>query len=318
MRAVKFMSDAINFSFSSLMTQDVATQRAIEQAQCAIEQQWDCIWIEGNAGTGKTLLAHTICAQQERLAPLLTSRYVVLTSPDFTTLNILDTLTSSDPVILYVSIADNANKDEIEAFHQLMVEKLEKNHLTPALLVFMSINISQYQHDTRLYLRQLQSIFLETPLARIQLPALKEKKKDIGLLARYFLRQFSRKHQFTNGAIDALSMLEWKHNIKDLQLLCFKLSQSDEVEIIYSGHVRTAYDEIYHVEHHQAEVTYTQTTKDNMKVNLLDAEGKLRNFHELEEEIYARACQYKRGCKSSAARDLGIGRTTLYRKLKKA
>lgn len=308
------MNDVIDFSFSSLMTQDSATKQAIEQAQRAIENKWDCVWIEGDAGTGKTLLAHTICAQQERLAPLLTNRYIVLTSPNFVTLNILDTLTSADPIILYVSIDEHANKNEVEKFHQLMVEKLERNQLKPALLVMMSTNIAQYNQETRNYLRHLQSIFLETPLAYIKLPSLREKRHDIGLLARYFLRQFSRKHKLTEGAIEALTMLEWKHNIKDLQLLCFKLSQNDEVEIIYSHHVRTAYNEIHN---DNAQLVQHQSNKDNMKINLLNSEGHLRNFHDLEEEIYARACHFKRGCKSSAARDLGIGRTTLYRKLKK-
>ncbi len=310
------MDDAIKFSFSSLMTQDKATKQAIEQAQLAIQKKWDCVWIEGEAGTGKTLLAHTICAQQDRLAPLLSNRYVVLTSPDFITLNVLDTLTSTDPIVLYVSLTDNATKNEIEKFHQLMVERLEKNQLKPALLVFMSTNIAHYDHETRIYLRHLQSIFLETPLAYIRLPSLKEKKQDVGLLARYFLRQFSRKHKLTDGAIEALTMLEWRNNIKDLQLLCFKLSQDDEVEIIYSRHVRTAYNEIYSPETSN-ELIESQISKENMKINLLDADGNLREFHDLEEEIYTRACHFKRGCKSSAARDLGIGRTTLYRKLKK-
>jgi DNA-binding NtrC family response regulator len=308
--------EALKFTFSSLMTEDEATKQAISQAQLAISKKWDCLWIEGESGTGKTLLAHTICAQQERLATLLGTRHITLTSANFATLNILDTLSSDEQIIVYVSISEYAKKEELEKFHNMMVEKLHERQLSPALLVFMTTNNSHYSPEVRKYLRLLQSIFLETPLAHIRLPSLREKKNDIALLARYFLRQFSRRHKLTDGAAEALKLYDWKNNIKCLQLMCFKLAQNDETEIIYARHISKAYQEMYSTESDDSSYDDGVISKENIMINLLDNEGNLRRFQDLEEEIYARACHFKRGCKSSAARDLGVGRTTLYRKLK--
>lgn len=52
------------FNFSSLMTQDKATDRAIERAHHCIKHGYDTIWIEGESGTGKSLLANMICSEQ--------------------------------------------------------------------------------------------------------------------------------------------------------------------------------------------------------------------------------------------------------------
>jgi DNA-binding NtrC family response regulator len=56
--------------------------------------------------------------------------------------------------------------------------------------------------------------------------------------------------------------------------------------------------------------------RDPHSMSLVDEAGELRKLEELEAEIIRFALQHYRGHMSEVSRRLGIGRSTLYRKLK--
>ena len=65
----------------------------------------------------------------------------------------------------------------------------------------------------------------------------------------------------------------------------------------------------------QAAPVRAASTDLTAEVSLLGDDGKLRRLDELEAEIIRKAIHHCRGRMSEVARRLGIGRSTLYRKL---
>ena len=134
----------------------------------------------------------------------------------------------------------------------------------------------------------------------IDLPALRERREDIPLLARYFLAVFndrgSMKKGFAKGVIEALCAYDWPGNIRELQNgieRAYALSRSD---IIGPDDLML-----------KRPVSNKTTVIMGMP---------LRTLGEMEREAIHNALLSTKGIKSVAARALGIGVTTLYRKLK--
>src|SRR5690606_36306363 len=66
-------------------------------------------------------------------------------------------------------------------------------------------------------------------VARLQIPALRERRGDIPLLAPTFLHRASRKlgggaERFEPGALAALQAMDWLGNVRALQSLCWRLA----------------------------------------------------------------------------------------------
>lgn len=135
----------------------------------------------------------------------------------------------------------------------------------------------------------------------IHLPALRHRLEDIPLLTRHFLKGYSHKYHKPNlilgeATISHLQNYSWPGNIRELQhaveravILCEGLELLPE-DFVFKAH-RSAEDEVV-----------SSTTV---------------NLEAIERETIRKAIQKNQGNLSSAAKELGMGRSTLYRKMKK-
>jgi DNA-binding NtrC family response regulator len=145
-----------------------------------------------------------------------------------------------------------------------------------------------------------QDLFFRLNVVQIKLPALLERKSDIPLLVSSFLEKFSEK----NGAVrtiseDAMARLiayDWPGNIRELE------NAIERAVALGSG-------PILHVGDLPSNLQYG--TGERMPRN-----DELLPLDELERRAILRALRESAGDKLAAARLLGIGKTTLYRKLK--
>src|SRR5215213_9179645 len=126
------------------------------------------------------------------------------------------------------------------------------------------------------------------------LPPLRARREDIPDLARSFLARFAAEEgkRVRGLSAEALSLLvryDWPGNVRQLENALF----------------RAVVREIVRVE-----------VRDPHAISLVDESGDMRKLEELEAEIIRFALQHYRGHMSAVSRRLGIGRSTLYRKLK--
>jgi two-component system response regulator HydG len=144
-----------------------------------------------------------------------------------------------------------------------------------------------------------QDLYFRLKVFTLVMPPLRERKGDIALLAQMFLAQeTSAAGNFTRAAMAALEKYAWPGNVRELQ------------NAVKHGAVLARGDAV-DVEHLPDEVASGLPPEPES-----DATPGLITLAELERAHITRVLRACSGQQQDAARLLGIGRTTLWRKLK--
>lgn len=146
-----------------------------------------------------------------------------------------------------------------------------------------------------------QDLFYRLNVIQLHLPPLRDRKVDIPLLVKHFLDKFSGTvdcvHAISDGALQRLMSHDWPGNIRELQ------NAIERAVALSSDSVLTADDLV--------SVPDRAFATDDLNNNEI---GPLR---EIERRAILRALRETGGDKLAAARLVGIGKTTLYRKLRR-
>jgi len=149
---------------------------------------------------------------------------------------------------------------------------------------------------------------------RIGLPALRERASDIPALARHFLARIGeqpglRQLGITDGALTLLAAFEWPGNVRQLQAVLFRAA------VFCDGDAITA-DDLPQLSELLGDCEPAGGPKqDGVGVQLYTDDGNLRPLEDIEADVIRLAIGHYRGRMTEVARRLGIGRSTLYRKL---
>ena len=160
----------------------------------------------------------------------------------------------------------------------------------------------------------------------VTIPPLRERSGDIPALARHMLNRFAgepgmKPLSIGNDALAVLMRYGWPGNVRQLAGVLFRAALQAE------GHSLTAED----FPHIAIQSRFTQRVSDVSpdigqastdaavsgapQVTLYRRDGHLRSLEEIEADIIRLAIGHYRGRMTEVARRLGIGRSTLYRKL---
>jgi DNA-binding NtrC family response regulator len=149
---------------------------------------------------------------------------------------------------------------------------------------------------------------------RIGLPPLRDRASDIPALARHFLARIGeqpglRQLGITDGALTLLAAFEWPGNVRQLQAVLFRAA------VFCDGDAITAQD-LPQLCELLGDFEPTGSTKqEGVGVQLYTDDGNLRPLEDIEADVIRLAIGHYRGRMTEVARRLGIGRSTLYRKL---
>lgn len=149
---------------------------------------------------------------------------------------------------------------------------------------------------------------------QIYLPALRQRSADIPVLVRHFLSRIGeqpglRPLGITDGALSLLSAYDWPGNARQLQATLFRAC------VFCEGDVLTAEDFPHLLTTVGASTGSIATHAKNGGVMLYAPDGNLRPLEDIEADVIRLAIGHYRGRMTEVARRLGIGRSTLYRKL---
>jgi DNA-binding NtrC family response regulator len=149
---------------------------------------------------------------------------------------------------------------------------------------------------------------------KIVLPPLRERAGDIPALTRHFLARIGeqpglRPLGITDGALQLLAAFDWPGNVRQLQAVLFRAA------VFCDGDALTSAD-FPQLSQMIGEMEIASTpSQDGVGVQLYTADGNLRPLEDIEADVIRLAIGHYRGRMTEVARRLGIGRSTLYRKL---
>ncbi len=161
-----------------------------------------------------------------------------------------------------------------------------------------------------------EDLYYRLNVVPVTIPPLRERVGDIPALARHLLARIAeqpglRALGITDEALALLARYDWPGNVRQMGAALFRaavlcegaaLTRADFPQIAALGQARVS----------PAPVTGMATSGG---VTLFRADGNLRQLEEIEADVIRLAIGHYRGRMTEVARRLGIGRSTLYRKL---
>ncbi len=147
-----------------------------------------------------------------------------------------------------------------------------------------------------------KDLFFRLNVLALRIPPLRERKQDIPLLVGHFLEKLTRasgiKHTISDDALKLMLSYDWPGNVRELE------NSLERACALSSGPVL-----------HVADMP---TALQNAHLAPMQPAGgqRIQSIVEMEKQAILHALRTLEGDKVLAARMLGIGKTTLYRKLK--
>jgi DNA-binding NtrC family response regulator len=180
-----------------------------------------------------------------------------------------------------------------------------------------------------------EDLFYRLNVFPIGIPPLRARREDIADLARRFAARFAAEEGrnirgVTAEALSLLASYDWPGNVRQLENAVFRavvLADGDELTVAEFPQI-AAHVDGYDVRvppapafapmadpPREREIVRVEIRDPNV-LPLLANNGEMRKLDELEKETIRFALTHYRGQMSEIARRLGIGRSTLYRKMK--
>ncbi len=183
-----------------------------------------------------------------------------------------------------------------------------------------------------------EDLFYRLNVFPIEAPPLRERREDIPAMVARFITRFNAEENRTVAgcAPDTLAMLvnfDWPGNVRQLENTVFRavvLSEGDtlhpedfpQISGVQPRTLSAANDALPHGvgmpanDTSQAPHSASVATTEPVPVPIFDQGGHLRRLEEVERDLIELAIEHYAGHMSEIARRLGIGRSTLYRKLR--
>ena len=316
--------------FSDLIGKDDSFKKALNLAEQAASSR-ENVWIDGEYGTGRETLARAIHGSGAGAGK------------PFVVVNCETIAPESAEVLLF-------GKEQIAGVSRARLGKLEEAQggtLFLTEITGLSLHLQQRLFDTlrscelrrngahqsmplnvRIMCSNSKPLehtlrtggFNEALLAKlkgieIQMPPLRDRKSDVVALAEHFLKtQSAKENKFSHGlSADAAALLEshnWAGNLNQLANLMARVALLTHQDQVDAGTIRLV---------QQLEpVNYpvpAQYTGEATASNFIDVSGKVKKLRSIEMEAIQLAIRHSGGCMTKAAKTLGIGRSTLYRKV---
>ena len=161
-----------------------------------------------------------------------------------------------------------------------------------------------------------QDLYYRLNIVSLRLPALRDRKVDIPELTDHFLRRFGANHRLTSETLEAMMNYDWPGNVRELQNSIERMVALNTGPWLHVADLPSALQN-----HRVAEPPLASAVaagSETAPLPLLHAPPRPAGLFlaTVEKETILKALEATHGDRAKAAQLLGIGRTTLYRKLK--
>lgn len=157
-----------------------------------------------------------------------------------------------------------------------------------------------------------KDLFYRLNVVNLRLPALRDRREDIPPLAAHFLDQISRergrKFTLSDSALSIMMRYDWPGNVRELENAVERACTMCSGPVLELGDLPTQLQ--------QQGLAAKRAAAENGDAGGEGDAARVRTLADMEREAILAAIHALNGDKLQAAKMLGIGKTTLYRKLK--
>ncbi|MGN6269575.1 MAG: sigma-54-dependent transcriptional regulator [Sphingomonas sp.] len=161
-----------------------------------------------------------------------------------------------------------------------------------------------------------EDLYYRLNVVQVTIPPLRERTGDIPALARHLLARIAKQPGLrpigiTDDALQLLAGYDWPGNVRQLQNALFRAAVLCEAAAL----TREDFPQIAALEGKLSDRGEARNVLAGSGVTLFESDGNLRQLEAIEADVIRLAIGHYRGRMTEVARRLGIGRSTLYRKL---
>jgi DNA-binding NtrC family response regulator len=150
-----------------------------------------------------------------------------------------------------------------------------------------------------------QDLYYRLNVITIRLPPLRERKEDIPFLLERFLERSICRYTVTREVMDALMAYDWPGNVRELQNSIERMTAVNSGPLLHTMDLPSALQ--FSIDTNRSAIPVMAASANGDSVVPLD---------QVERIAILSALAKTKGDRAAAAHFLGIGRTTLYRKLR--
>jgi two-component system response regulator HydG len=157
-----------------------------------------------------------------------------------------------------------------------------------------------------------KDLFYKLNVVNLRVPALRERTEDIPVLVAQVLAQMRRDtgvaYSLSDESLGLLMTYEWPGNLRELESLLERACALSSGPVLHLEDLPTQLQNFARDDKAKRDAEDQERLQDNATP--------LLTLEELEKQAILSALRHLKGDKMQAAKLLGIGKTTLYRKLK--
>jgi len=163
-----------------------------------------------------------------------------------------------------------------------------------------------------------KDLFFRLNVVNLRIPPLRERRSDIPLLAMHFLAQMEREsgveRTFSDESLRVMAEYDWPGNVRELENAIERACALSSGPVLHIGDLPTQLQD-FRMQRVAAEETALPADGVSRNTKGTTEDG-IVSIAEMEKQAILGTIRQLKGDKLLAAKLLGIGKTTLYRKLK--
>ena len=172
-----------------------------------------------------------------------------------------------------------------------------------------------------------RDLYYRLNVVTVRIAPLRERKEDIPLLMRHFLAKYGSGHTFTQEAMDAMLSYEWPGNVRELENTIQQMAAVRTGPLLHLNDLPSPIQNHLYARRGPALAMAAAAAGGSFHTAMTAAaaspvidprflDSPILPLPEMERRAIIHSLEYTKGDRVMAAALLGIGRTTLYRKLK--
>jgi DNA-binding NtrC family response regulator len=163
-----------------------------------------------------------------------------------------------------------------------------------------------------------KDLYFRLNVVNLRIPPLRNRREDIAPLAIHFLERMEKEtgvvRTFSDSTLRVMSEYDWPGNVRELENAIERACALSSGPVLHMGDLPT---QLQNFRLQQGPTVHSEDQGPEQGVNAVSThDGEIVSIAEMEKHAILETIRQLKGDKLMAAKLLGIGKTTLYRKLK--